>query len=93
MELSSIWLQLVQQFHLLADQLTATVLTPANLVQTPAVILTGLVAWLICRPLQRMLAARVLTMAEDHQWAWVLSHRGWVADRLIPLITPAAWTR
>ena len=92
MDTASIWLLLVQRYRLLETHLLSDVLTTPNLVQVPAVIVTGAVAWLICRPLQRFLAARVQGVAEDHQWSWVLTHRVWVTDRLIPLITPAAWT-
>ena len=31
----------------------------ANLIQIPAVILTGGIAWLVCRPLQRWIRGRV----------------------------------
>ncbi len=92
MDTGTIWLLLVEKYRLLEAHLLSDVLTAPNLVQVPAVILTGAVAWLICRPLQRVLTARVQNTANDHQWAWLVSHRAWVTDRLIPLITPAAWT-
>jgi len=28
---------------------------------------------------------------EHHHLDWVVSHRSWVTDRLVPLITPIAW--
>ncbi len=91
MDTASIWLFLAQRYHLLQARLLSDVLTAPNIAQVPAVIVTGIVAWLICRPLQRMLVARV-QRAAGHHWSWVIAHRVWVTERLIPLLTPAAWS-
>src|SRR5690348_9217551 len=52
--------------------LLADILTVANLVQIPAVALTGVVAWLVSRPLCRRINAWIAEVANVHQhleWA------------------------
>ena len=67
------------------------ILVFANLIQIPAVILTGGVAWLVCRPIRRWVTSWVERVPEHHHLDWIVSHRSWVTDRLVPLITPMAW--
>ena len=78
-------------FELLERHLLDEILVFANLIQIPAVILTGGVAWLVCRPLRRRVRGWVERVPEHHHLDWVVSHRSWVTDRLVPLITPVAW--
>src|SRR6202011_3034751 len=49
------------------------------------------VAWLVCRPIRRWVELWVERVPEHHHLDWVVSHRSWVTDRLVPLITPMAW--
>lgn len=69
----------------------AEVLTTANLVQVPAVALTGLAAWIVSRPLRRWLCTLVARKAESPGHDYLHRHRDWIVDRLIPLLTPAFW--
>ena len=78
-------------FEQLEKHLLDDVLVFANLIQIPAVILTGGVAWLVCRPIRRWTTNWVERVPEHHHLDWVVSHRSWVTDRLVPLITPLAW--
>ena len=75
----------------LEQYLLGDVLILANLIQIPAVILTGAIAWLVCRPLQRWTRGRVERIPAHHHLDWIVAHRSWVIDRLIPLIAPIAW--
>ena len=88
----ALWTALVARAQLIEAHFLGSVLTAPNLVQVPAVILTGLLAWFFCHPIQRYLQAHVHGIAEDHHWNWILSHETWVQDRLVPLLTPVAWT-
>ena len=78
-------------FEQLERHLLDEVLVFANLIQIPAVILTGGVAWLVCRPIRRWVKLWVERVPEHHHLDWVVSHRSWVTDRLVGLITPVAW--
>jgi hypothetical protein len=78
-------------FEQLEKHLLDDVLLFANLIQIPAVILTGGAAWLVCRPIRRWTTSWVERVPEHHHLDWVVSHRSWVTDRLVPLITPMAW--
>jgi len=81
----------VAHFEQLEKHLLDEILVFANLIQIPAVILTGGVAWLVCRPIRRWVTGWVERVPERHHLDWVVSHRSWVTDRLVPLITPIAW--
>src|SRR5262249_26624814 len=87
----SIWQDVVTHFEQIEKHLLDDVLVFANLIQIPAVILTGGAAWLVCRPIRRWTTRWVERVPEDHHFDWVVSHRSWVTDRLVPLITPMAW--
>jgi len=78
-------------FEQLEKHLLDDVLIFANLIQIPAVILTGGVAWLVYRPIRRWTTSWVERVPEHHHLDWVVSHRSWVTDRLVPLITPIVW--
>ena len=73
----------------LAAWILADILTAPILAQVPAVALTGGVAWLVTRPLRRLICGRIDRAA--HADGWWSRNGGWVADRLVPLIAPAAW--
>src|SRR3954470_19788524 len=75
----------------LAAWLLAEVLTAPNLVQLPAIALTGTAAWLVTRPLRRLACGWIERAAATRPDGWWTRHGGWVADRLVPLFTPAAW--
>jgi small-conductance mechanosensitive channel len=78
-------------FEQLEKHVLDEILVFANLIQIPAVILTGGVAWLVCRPIRRWAAAWIERVPERHHLDWIVHHRSWVTDRLVPLITPTAW--
>src|SRR5215468_9188716 len=78
-------------FEQLERHLLDEILVFANLIQMPAVILTGGIAWLVCRPIRLWAVARIERVREHHHLDWIVHHRSWVTDRLLPLITPAAW--
>ena len=87
----SFWQNVVAHFEQLERHLLDEILVFANLIQIPAVILTGGVAWLVCRPIRHWVKLWVERVPEHHHLDWVVSHRSWVTDRLVPLITPVAW--
>src|SRR6201987_685201 len=87
----SLWQNVMAHFEQLERHLLDEILVFANLIQIPAVILTGGVAWLVCRPLRRLTTSWVERVPEHHHLDWAVSHRSWVTDRLVPLITPIAW--
>ncbi len=71
--------------------LLADVLTASNLAQLPAVALTGAVAWLVTRPLRRLVCGWIAAAAAARTDGWWGRRGRWVADRLVPLMAPAAW--
>ena len=75
----------------LAAWLLADVLTAPNLAQLPAVALTGAVAWLVTRPLRRLVCGQINRAAAARPDGWWGRRGSWVAGRLVPLIAPAAW--
>jgi hypothetical protein len=87
----SIWQNVVAHFGQFERHLLDEILVFANLIQIPAVILTGGVAWLVRRPIRRWVTGWVERVPEHYHLDWVVSHRSWVIDRLVPLITPVAW--
>jgi small-conductance mechanosensitive channel len=90
-EAVSVWQDLMANFEQLEKHLLDEILIFANLIQIPAVILTGGVAWLVCRPMRGWAVAWIRRVPEGHHLDWIVHHRSWVVDRLVPLITPAAW--
>ncbi len=66
-------------------------LSLANIIQVPALILTGGIAWLLCRPVRGWITAWIGAVPEHHRFEWLAHRRSWVADRLVPLITPTTW--
>ena len=87
----SIWQNMMAHFEQIERLLLDEILVFANLIQIPEVILTGGVAWLACRPIRRWVTLWVQRVPEHHHLDWVVSHRSWATDRLVPLITPVAW--
>src|SRR6516162_5959062 len=78
-------------FEQLERHLLDEIFVFANLIQIPAVILTGGVAWLVCRPIRGWAMDWIRRVPEGHHLDWIVHHRSWVTDRLVPLITPTAW--
>lgn len=78
-------------FEHLEKHLLDEILVFANLIQIPAVILTSGVAWLVCRLIRSWAVTWIRQVPEGHHLDWIVHHRSWVVDRLVPLITPAAW--
>src|SRR5215207_5606746 len=71
--------------------LLADVLIPVNLVQVPAVALSGGVAWLVARPLCKWLCGWIERTASERPKSWVARHREWAIKELVPLVTPSLW--
>lgn len=67
------------------------VFTTVNLVQVPAVALTGLVAWIVSRPLRRWLCRFASEKPAGRESEDLRRHRDWIIDHLVPVITPAFW--
>ncbi len=91
MDAVSLWERALAQLALFEGRLLGEVLILANLVQIPAVILTGGIAWLVCKPVRQRLIRLIDQIPEHHHLGWIFYHRAWLKDRLVPLITPAAW--
>jgi small-conductance mechanosensitive channel len=89
MDSVAVWDALVAREHQIEVRLLQDVLVFTNLIQVPAVLLTGSIAWLISRPI-RWWAVRWLE-GERRQPEWVRSHRSWISERLLPLIMPSVW--
>lgn len=82
---------MLAHFEPLGQYFLDNVFVLVNFIQVPAVILTGGVAWLVCRPLQGWVSRWVQQVPEHHHLDWIAHHRSWINDRLVPLITPVAW--
>jgi len=81
----------VESLHQLTAWLFVNILTFANLVQIPAVAITGAAAWLVSRPLQRQIAVWLARAPATPHLEWIARYQTWVVDRLMPLIAPAIW--
>jgi small-conductance mechanosensitive channel len=90
-EAFSVWQNMMTYVGQLERHLLDEILVFANLIQIPAVILTGGVAWLVCRPIRHWAAAWIERVPEHHHLDWIVHHRSWMTERLVPLITPTAW--
>jgi small-conductance mechanosensitive channel len=84
-----LWHALLARAQQIEVRLLDDVLVFANLVQVPAVIVTGSIAWLISRPIRWWVIRWI--EGEHHHTAWVRNHRSWITERLLTLITPAVW--
>ena len=71
--------------------LLADILIPVNLVQVPAVALSGGIAWLMARPLRHWICSWIEREANERPGGWLARHRDWVLAELVPLVTPALW--
>lgn len=87
----SLWQNVQAHLDQLEQLLLDQVLVPANLIQIPSVILTGAVAWLLCRPIRQSIIGWADQVQEGHHLDWIASHRWWIKDRLAPLTTAIAW--
>jgi small-conductance mechanosensitive channel len=71
--------------------LLADILIPANLVQVPAVALSGGIAWLAARPLRHWFCSWIAREAASTPEGWLARYREWILAELVPLITPGLW--
>jgi small-conductance mechanosensitive channel len=78
-------------FQRVLSLLIAEFLTPANLVQIPALALSGGLAWLAARPLRHWTCNWIARQASDSPDGWLTRYRGFILVELVPLITPALW--
>src|SRR5437763_17109735 len=60
----SIWQEVLAHFEQFEKHLLDEIFVFANLIQIPAVILTGGVAWLVCRPIRRWVTGWVERVPE-----------------------------
>ena len=90
-EALAIWQNAMAYFEQLERHLLDEILVFANLIQIPAVILTGGVAWIVCQPIRGWIVAWIRRVPEGHHVDWIVHHRSWVTDRFMPLVTPTAW--
>ena len=63
----------------------------ANIVQVPALFLTGGAAWVLCHPVRARITAWADRHPDRHHLDWLVQHRPLATRRLVPLITPAVW--
>jgi len=91
MDILLAWETMLLRLEQLAADFIANLLIPANLIQIPAVILTGGVAWLLSRPVRLRAVRWLRRIPSDHHLDWIVQHRNWLANELVPLITPAVW--
>jgi small-conductance mechanosensitive channel len=90
-ETVSLWQDALTHLDQLERFLLGQILLFANVIQVPAVILTGAVAWLGCRPIQHAIIGWVDRVQEGQHLDWIASHRSWITSRAVPLTTPIAW--
>jgi small-conductance mechanosensitive channel len=79
------------QVERLLQWLFGDALSWTNLVQVPALLLTGGVAWLLCRPVRTWITEWIDHHPDRHRFEWLAQHQSWVIERLVPLITPTTW--
>ena len=79
------------QLEQLLRWLFGDALSWANIVQVPALFLTGAVAWVLCHPVRARIAAWADRHPDRHHLDWLVQHRPLATKRLVPLITPAVW--
>jgi small-conductance mechanosensitive channel len=71
--------------------LLADILIPVNLVQVPAVALSGGIAWLMARPLRHWICSWIEREAGERPGGWLARYRDWIFAELVPLVTPGLW--
>jgi len=79
------------QIEQLAHWLFGDALSWANIVQVPALFLTGAVAWLLCHPVRAHVVAWIDRHPDHHRLDWLVLHRPLATERLVPLIIPTVW--
>ena len=73
------WLS-VADFEQFIRWLFGDVLGWANLIQIPALALTGTIPWLLCRPVRTRLAFSIEQIEKGSHLDWLVHHRSWVID-------------
>ena len=76
------------QIEQIARWLFGDALSWVNIVQVPALLLTGAVAWLLSHPVRAQVAAWIGRHPDHHRLDWLVLHRPLATERLVPLITP-----
>jgi small-conductance mechanosensitive channel len=89
-DFATIWQTTLVDLDRLERHLVGHIFVLPNLIQIPAVLLTGALAWLICRPIRRW-SVRHLELIHGPHLGWIVQHRRWLIERVVPLATPAAW--
>ncbi len=70
----------------------AEALVLSNLIQIPAILLTGAFAWLLARPLQRQILGLAGEIPSQRGRDWIERHQAWIVNTVVPLLGPAIWT-
>lgn len=91
MDLVTIWDMLVVYAQTVLHRVSHEFLTPANLVQIPAVIMTGGVAWVLSHLPRRWLTLWLERLALHAHSHWQIQVRDWFMSRFVPLLGPAVW--
>jgi small-conductance mechanosensitive channel len=79
------------QIEQLLRWLFGDALSWANIVQVPALLLTGAVAWVLSHPVRAHVVAWIDHHPDHHRLDWLVSQRPMGTKRLVPLITPMVW--
>jgi len=85
------WETLVAYCEHLAARVSDEFLTPANLAQIPAVIMTGGVAWLLSHLPRRWVTLRLQRFPVHNYGDWLVRSRAWILGRFMPLLGPTVW--
>ena len=64
----------------------------ANLIQIPAILLTGGVAWLLALPLRREIIELAGDVPAHGRLDWIGRHHAWIVNTAVPLLAPTMWT-
>jgi small-conductance mechanosensitive channel len=85
------WNMMLGYVQGLAGRLDREFLTPANLAQIPAVLMTGGVAWLLSHLPRRWVSLWLERLPVHDNSEWMLRSRAWITNRLLPLLGPTVW--
>lgn len=91
MDLVPLWQSVVSQAGQLLQWTAQEVLVSANLIQIPAVMASGAVAWMLAHLPRRWVAGRLERLHIHQAPGWLLARRQWLNTRMLPLLGPATW--
>jgi small-conductance mechanosensitive channel len=91
MDAIAFWEMMVAHGQHLATRFSNEFLTTANLVQIPAVLTTGGVAWLLAHLPRRWVTRWLQRLPVHDHGEWLIHSRTWIIGRLVPLLGPTVW--